>query len=157
MNIQWCNFVPEAKRILYEQGLSALCAVLKSGPQTRWINDLLPQIKRVLLKGKRAILLLGFCPLSNDPMPDLDQPSCKTLKVASGLEMPDGIPVILLDLRKDCIRVRKVKPNGSETENCLHITAPEREASLQHLVFEIYIITKIFDIQISSVLTFSEF
>lgn len=40
-NNHWRNFVPEEKKILNEQGLKALCAVLKTGPRTRWVNDLL--------------------------------------------------------------------------------------------------------------------
>jgi hypothetical protein len=145
----------EIKRILDEEGLTGLHAALNSGPKTRWINELLPQIKRVLSQGKSEIILvLGFCPL-DDKLLDLDRPTCRTIKVATGLEMPGGPPVILLDLRKDCIR-RHLVSDGKETDGCMPMSAEEEKAFLPHLTFELYLITQIFEIKVSSVIGFSD-
>jgi len=155
MNTQWRHSIPEVKRILDEEGLAGLHAALSSEPRTRWISELLAQVKRVLSKGKSEIILvLGFCPL-DDKMLDLDRPTCRTIKVASGLEMPDGPPVILLDLRKDCIR-RHLVSDGKETDGCMPMGAEEEKAFLPHLAFEIYLITQIFELDVSSVIGFSD-
>jgi hypothetical protein len=159
MNTHWRNFVPQAKRLLAEHGprddLQAILSALKEGPQTRWITDLLPQVKRVLSQGKSEIVLvLSFCPLS-DQMNDLDDPNSRTLKVATGFEMPGGPPVVLLNIRKNCIRER-MERDGKVTESCLTMCAEEARASLEHLNFELYILSTILVIKISSVVAFSD-
>jgi hypothetical protein len=51
MSMYWRKFVPEAKKVLDSEVLDALADTLDSKPeQTRWINDLLPQIERLSAK-----------------------------------------------------------------------------------------------------------
>jgi len=158
MNTHWRSAVPRMKKVLDEQGIQGLRSALDVEPRTRWVNELLPQIKRALSLGKtEAILVLGFCPLCDNPGINLDRPSCRTLKVVSALEMPDGPPVLMLDARKDCIRHTVLDPDGTEHKQyCLRFLRTEFEATLEHLVFELYLIIKIFKFKISSVLAFSE-
>jgi hypothetical protein len=53
MNKYWRNSVPEAKKILDSEDSNALVDSLDSKPEkNRWINDLLPQIERLLRKGR---------------------------------------------------------------------------------------------------------
>jgi hypothetical protein len=158
MNRYWRNFLPQAKILVNQgpEGLRTLQDTLNAKPEkTRWINDLLPQIERVLRKGqKEVILLLGLCPLCNKSTSNFDHTSCRTDAVASGFEMPDGPPVILLDIRKDCIRQALYKEK--EEVICFPMQVPEFKESLPHLLFELYIIHKIFKIKISSVVGFSQ-
>jgi hypothetical protein len=158
LNKHWRTFVPEAKKILDSEGLDALMDTLDSKPseQTRWVNDLLPQIERVLRKGKKDIILvLGFCPKCNSLDNDLDHTKCKTTTIVSGLELPDGPVPVLLNLRKDCIRHCIIGKGADSDEYCLPLLLPEFQASLPHLIFELYIVCKIFELQISSVVAFS--